>query len=63
VQRIGNSDPRQWPVPMPALREAVLNAVVHKDYAIGAPMQISVYPDKLLIWNPGELPPHWTMDC
>jgi ATP-dependent DNA helicase RecG len=48
---------------MPALREAVLNAVVHKDYAIGAPMQISVYPDKLLIWNPGELPPHWTMDC
>ena len=47
---------------MPALREAVLNAVVHKDYAIGAPIQISVYPDKLLIWNPGELPPNWTVD-
>jgi ATP-dependent DNA helicase RecG len=51
-----------WPVPMPALREAVLNAVVHKDYAIGAPIQISVYPDKLLIWNPGELPPNWTVE-
>ena len=49
-----------WPVPMPALREAVLNAVVHKDYAIGAPIQISVYPDKLLIWNPGELPSNWS---
>jgi ATP-dependent DNA helicase RecG len=51
-----------WPVPMPALREAVLNAVVHKDYASGAPIQISVYPDKLLIWNPGELPPNWTVE-
>jgi ATP-dependent DNA helicase RecG len=47
---------------MPALREAVLNAVVHKDYAIGAPIQISVYADKLLIWNRGELPPNWTVE-
>jgi ATP-dependent DNA helicase RecG len=51
-----------WPVPMPALREAVLNAVVHKDYASGATIQISVYPDKLMIWNPGELPPDWTVE-
>lgn len=49
------------PVPEPALREAVLNAVIHKDYASGAPIQISVYHDKLLIWNPGELPPDWTI--
>jgi ATP-dependent DNA helicase RecG len=51
-----------WPVPLPALREAVLNAVVHRDYASGAPIQISVYPDKLMIWNPGELPPDWTVE-
>ena len=51
-----------WPMPMPALREAVLNAVVHKDYASGAPVQISVYPDKLMIWNPGQLPPAWTVE-
>jgi ATP-dependent DNA helicase RecG len=50
-----------WPVPMPALREAVLNAVVHRDYASGAPIQISVYPDRLMIWNPGELPHDWTV--
>jgi ATP-dependent DNA helicase RecG len=31
---------------MPALREALLNAVVHKDYASGAPIQISVYLEK-----------------
>ncbi len=42
------------------LREAVLNAVVHKDYASAVPVQISVYPDKLMIWNCGQLPPNWT---
>jgi len=43
-----------------ALREAVLNAIIHKDYATGTPVQISVYADKLMIWNPGQLPPSWT---
>jgi len=51
-----------FPVPEGALREAILNAVVHKDYASGTPIQISVYPDKLMIWNPGELPPSWTVE-
>jgi ATP-dependent DNA helicase RecG len=51
-----------FPVPEAALREAVLNAVVHKDYASSIPIQISVYPDKLMIWNPGELPPNWTVE-
>jgi ATP-dependent DNA helicase RecG len=50
------------PVPEPALREAILNAVVHKDYASGTPVQISVYADKLMIWNPGPLPPEWTVE-
>lgn len=49
-----------FPVPEPALREAVLNAIIHKDYAIGSPIQIRVYDDKLMIWNPGHLPPDWT---
>jgi len=51
-----------FPVPEAALRESVLNAVVHKDYASGIPIQVSVYPDKLMIWNPGELPPNWTVE-
>jgi hypothetical protein len=48
-------------VPEPALREAILNAIIHRDYAVGAPIQIRVYPDRLAIWNPGELPEHWSM--
>ena len=38
-----------YPVPMAALREAILNAVVHKDYARATAIQISVYHDKLMI--------------
>ena len=51
-----------YPMPETALREAILNAVVHKDYASGVPIQISVYPDKLMIWNSGQLPPDWTLE-
>ena len=49
-------------VPEAALREALLNAAVHKDYASSVPIQISVYPDRLLIWNAGQLPPDWTVE-
>lgn len=47
----------KFPVPEAALREALLNAIIHKDYSAGPPIQISVYEDKLMLWNPGELPP------
>ena len=49
------------PVPEAALREALLNAIIHRDYAVGAPIQIRVYPDCIKIWNPGELPEQWTV--
>ena len=50
-----------FPIPIGALREAVLNAIVHKDYSSGIPIQISVYDNKLIIWNEGELPENWTV--
>lgn len=51
-----------FPIPREALREAVLNALIHKDYSSGTPIQIRVYRNKLRIWNPGQLPPTWTAD-
>jgi ATP-dependent DNA helicase RecG len=47
--------------PKEAIREALLNAVAHKDYSGGVPIQISVYNDKLMIWNEGQLPENWTV--
>ncbi|MDD2798774.1 MAG: ATP-binding protein [Bacteroidales bacterium] len=48
--------------PKDALREALLNAVAHKDYTGPYPIQISIYPDKIMIWNYGQLPENWTIE-
>lgn len=47
--------------PKDALREALLNAVAHKEYPGSAPIQIRVYSDKIMIWNEGRLPEDWTI--
>ena len=47
-------------VPEEALREALFNAIIHKDYT-GAPIQLSVYNDKLILWNEGRLPEGFTI--
>ena len=49
-------------MPQEALREALLNCVVHKAYESSTPIQIAVYDDKLEIWNCGILPEDWTID-
>jgi len=47
--------------PIPALREMLLNALVHRNY-MGAPTQIRVYDNKLSVWNHGILPEGITLD-
>lgn len=47
----------RWNLPSVAVREAVINAVAHADYALrGAPIRVAVYDDRLEIENPGLLP-------
>lgn len=44
--------------PMNAVREAILNALVHRDYSIhteGMPIQLSLFADRMEISNPGGL--------
>jgi ATP-dependent DNA helicase RecG len=45
-----------WDYPLEALREAVINALIHRDYLSPAEIQIKIYDDKIWIWNPGKLP-------
>lgn len=50
------------PMPREALREALLNACINKDYAEPSPIQIRVYDNKLEIVNGGVLPEGWTVE-
>ena len=50
------------PMPREALREALLNACINKDYSEPSPIQIRVYDYKLEIINGGTLPEGWTVD-
>jgi predicted HTH transcriptional regulator len=52
-----------WSLPPVALREAIVNAVVHADYSQrGAPIRLALFDDRVEIENPGLLPPGLTID-
>lgn len=47
----------RWNLPPVAVREAIVNAVAHTDYAQrGAPIRVSIFDDRLEVENPGLLP-------
>lgn len=47
----------RWNLPPEAVREAIINAVAHTDYAQrGAPLRLSIFDDRLEVENPGLLP-------
>ncbi len=56
VQRV-----EEFPYEPSALREIIHNAIVHKDYSSGVPIQIGVFKDKLFVYNSGQLPENWTL--
>jgi len=47
--------------PEEALREAIINAVIHRNY-MGAHTQLRIDPDSLNLWNEGGLPPEIKID-
>jgi ATP-dependent DNA helicase RecG len=53
----------RWTIPLVALREAIINAVVHADYAErGAPIRLAIFDDRIEVENPGILPLGLTID-
>jgi predicted HTH transcriptional regulator len=53
----------RWNLPPVAVREAIINAVVHTDYSQrGGPIRVSIFDDRLEVENPGLLPFGLTVD-
>ena len=43
------------------MREAIVNAVCHRDYSSAASVQVMLFKDRLEIWSPGPLPKGMTL--
>jgi len=48
--------------PDDAVREAITNALYHRDYASAGTVQVRIFEDRLEVWNPGILPPDLSIE-
>ncbi len=56
LKPLNNNSQQQRPAyPIPALREALLNAVIHRNYNDSSDIQIKIFDDHLTIFSPGTL--------
>jgi len=52
-----------WDYPLPAIREALFNAVIHRDYfKFNIQIQIKIFDDHIWFYNPGALPEGMTIE-
>jgi len=45
----------QWEFPVPVLREALVNMIVHRDYRVGVKSTLEIRPSRISFANPGHL--------
>jgi len=48
--------------PLDALREAIINAIIHRDYMLNSNVRIAIFDDRIEIISPGGLMPGLTID-
>lgn len=48
--------------PDEAVREAITNAICHRDYAASGTVQVRIYDDRLEVWNPAIMPADLTIE-
>lgn len=54
--------PVAYEIPKEVIREAIVNAVAHRDYTENGSVQVMLFADRLEVWNPGRLPPPLTIE-
>ena len=45
-----------YELPISAVTELIVNAVAHRSYESNGSVEVMIYPDRLEVWNPGQLP-------
>jgi ATP-dependent DNA helicase RecG len=48
--------------PSDAIREAIVNAICHRDYETTGNVQVRIFDDRIEVWNPGSLPDPLTLE-
>ena len=54
--------PTAYEIPKEVVTEAIVNAVVHRDYTDNSSVQVMLFSDRLDVMNTGQLPPPLTVE-
>lgn len=58
----GTERVEKWEYPIEAIREAITNAICHRDYKIASNVQVRIFDDRLEVWGCGPLPEPLTVE-
>lgn len=56
TRAVSNQAPVRYEIPPDVIFEAIVNAFAHRDYTSAGAVQVSVFSDRVEVWNPGVLP-------
>lgn len=62
VADLVNPEDSEPEYPDVAVREAVLNALVHRDYRLTGRVTVRIFDDRLEVWSPGGMPIQFSLD-
>jgi len=62
TRALSTQAPVAYEMPPEVVREAIVNAVAHRDYTSSGSVQVMLFADRLEVWNPGHLPPSLTLE-
>jgi ATP-dependent DNA helicase RecG len=62
TRALSTQAPVAYEIPLEVVREAIVNAVAHRDYTSNGSVQVMLFADRLEVWNPGTLSPPLTIE-
>ena len=62
VRIVGTERVEEWEYPIEAIREAITNAICHRDYETPTNVQVRIFDDRIEVWGCGSLPHPLTVE-